>query len=395
MRQTIANRLRRRYIAICLFILVGVLGLQLSTSTLVFAAEPTATLTPIPIFLTPTPAIHSDYWPTEDWRTSSPEDQQMDSQLLTQMLQAVTDNKINLHSLIVIRHGYIVSETYFPPYTIKRKHEVYSVTKSFTSTLVGIAIDRGFIDSLDHPVLDFFPDKTFENVDARKKAMTLRDLVTMQSGLDWNEEKEMGINTSDDWVAYTLNTPMRAEPGTESYYCTGCAHVVSAIIQKATKTTKRDFADKVLFKPLGISDILWKVDPDGIPSGGTGLRLEPRDMAKLGYLFLHNGEWDGQTIVSADWVKNATTTQAGANVDMATGVKLDYGYMWWTFPRLKAYLALGFDGQLIFNIPDLDLEVVMNASTGTRIYQDTFGLIEKYIVPAVKDMPADFLTASS
>ncbi len=385
MPHTIVNQ-PRRFLFTCILaaITACVLGLQLATASFTLAAEATPS---------PAPTIHGDYWPTDDWRTSSPEDQQMDSQLLTQLVNAAKEPGIGLHSVLVIRNGYIVSETYFAPHTATRKHEMYSVTKSVISTLVGIAIDQGYIDSLDHLVLDFFLNKTFENVDDRKKAMTLRDLVTMQSGLDWNESLENGISVSKDWVTYVLNIPMRTAPGTESYYCTGCSHVVSAIIQQATHMNTLDFAKKVLFEPLGIKDILWKRGSENIPVGGTGLRLRTRDMAKFGYLFLHNGKWDDQPIVSADWVQQATTTQAKANVDMATGVNLDYGFMWWTFPRLKAYLALGFDGQIIFIIPELDLEVVMNASTGTRGYEDIFALIETYIVPAVQDAPSDFLSS--
>ncbi len=339
-------------------------------------------------------ALRTDYWPTDQWETATPEEHQMDGQLLADMLTTVSSTPANfLHSVLVIRHGYIVSEAYYPPYTIARKHEIYSVTKSVVSTLAGIAVDQGYISSLDQPVLSFFPDRTFENVDERKQAMTLRHLITMQSGLDWGEAKENEINGTQDWVAFVMNTPMRAEPGTEFYYCTGCSHVVSAIIQQATGTTTRDFADQVLFAPLGISDILWKIDPLDISTGGTGLRLRPRDMAKIGYLFLHNGEWDGQTIISPEWVQAATSTQVEADVPMATGVELDYGYMWWTFPRLKAYLALGYDGQIIVNVPELDLEVVMTASVGAAGYDAIFNLIETYIIPAVQDLPEGFLSS--
>src|SRR5207237_1016485 len=150
----------------------------------------------------------------------------------------------------------------------------------------------------------------------------------------------------------------------------------------------------VLFDPLGISKILWAIDPDRIPVGGMGLNLSPRDTAKLGYLFLHNGMCDNESIVFADWFQNASAIHVKTGVVVGTGVALDYGLMWWDYPRLKAYAALGYDGQTIFNIPDLDLEVVTTAATVNHDHDDIFSLIEKYIVPAVKDMPADFLTAS-
>lgn len=372
-RHTTINQPRPSLIT-CLFIAITgcILGLQISLSS---AAEATPT---------PTPAIHNDYWPTEDWRTSSPEDQQMDSQKLTEMLDTVKEKNINLHSLLVIRHGTIVSETYFLNHPSDEKHDLFSVTKSVVSTLVGIAIDQGYIDSLDHPVLDYFPDKTFENVDDRKKDMTLRDLMTMQTGLAWDESMIFQMNRTKDWVSYVLSLPMIFKPGTHFNYCTGCSHVVSAIIQKATGMSTREFAEKVLFQPLGITDINWRLDPEKIPVGGTDLQMSARDMAKLGYLFLHNGEWDGQTIVAPKWVENAITTQ------VKTDSGLGYGLMWWIDPSLKAYTALGYNGQTVFVIPDLDLIVVTTAATIDHGHNDIFALIEKYIVPAVQDAPSDF-----
>jgi CubicO group peptidase (beta-lactamase class C family) len=376
------TQLHRRYpVGLLLALILLVLSLPTFSASFVLGAEVTAT---------PTPAVNGDYWPTTDWRTSSPEDQQMDSQKLAQMLDTVRDEKINLHSLLIIRHGYIVNETYFPPYAADRKHELYSVTKSYVSTLVGIAIDQGYIDSLDHRVLDYFPDKTFKNVDDRKKAMTVGDLVTMRAGLDWDESSSLNpLFRASDWVTYMLDLPMKDQPGTTFNYCTGCSHILSAVLEKATNSKLADFADKVLFKPLGISDIFWQNAPEGTPVGGFGLRLVSRDMAKLGYLFLHNGQWDGQTIVSADWVQKASTMEA------KTGGDLDYGYMWWIDPHLKAYTALGYDGQTVFVIPDLDLMIVTTAAIAEHNHDSIFDLIENEIVPAVKDLPKDFISTNS
>ncbi len=355
-----------------ILIIVGVLSLSFTLSV-------SADSTP-----TPSPAIRADYWPTDAWRTSSPEDQQMDSQQLAAMLDDVQQQTINLHSLLVIRHGYIVSETYFLRHPADELHDLFSVTKSFVSTLTGIAIDQGYIDTLDHPVLDFFPDKTFQNVDDRKRAMTLRDLITMQTGLDWTESMLFTMERSPDWVSYVLSLPMIFKPGTHFNYCTGCSHIVSAIIQKTTGMSTREFAETTLFKPLGIADFNWRLDPQTIPMGGTDLQMSARDMAKLGYLFLHNGQWDGQTIVSSEWVDNATSTQ------VKTDSGLGYGLMWWTYPGLKAYAALGYNGQTVFVIPELDLIVVTTAATLDHGHNDIFALIEKYIVPAVQDAPPDF-----
>lgn len=325
------------------------------------------------------PAIADDYWPTHGWRTSSPEEQGMDSQKLARMLDAIREQKVNLYSFLVIRHGYIVSETYFGSTRQDTKREIYSCTKSFIATLMGIAIDKGYIHDVNQRVQGFFPGQVFDNPDARKDRMTLDDLLTMRSGLDWHEDDATirKLYTSRDWVKVVMDEPMKDAPGSQFTYCTGCSHVLSAIIQRATGMNAKAFAEKHLFQPLGISDIYWMTDPSGIASGGWGIQMAPRDMAKLGYLYLHHGNWDSQQIVSADWVKTATQRHTGTD----TGL-LDYGYQWWLYPSLDAYTALGLEGQTIFVIPKLDLIVVTTASL--EKHDPIFALIEQYVVPAVQ-----------
>ena len=176
------------------------------------------------------------YWPTAGWRISSPETQGMDPQKLARLLLAVRQQELNLHSLLIIRNGSIVSETYFPPYTAETNHEVYSVTKSVVATLIGIAIDKRFIDRVKEPVADFFGGVTFQHPDAGKDAMTLEDLLTMRSGLDWQEEDATfgHMYQSDDWVRFMLDMLMREPPGQQFRYCSGCSHLLSAIIQRRT-----------------------------------------------------------------------------------------------------------------------------------------------------------------
>lgn len=316
------------------------------------------------------------YWPTQDWRTSTPETQGMDAQKLNSLLEAITQQKLNLHSLLVIRNGYIVSENYFQAYNASTKHVQFSCTKSFIATLVGITHDRGMLD-ITRPVLDFFPERKIAHRDARKEAITVEDLLTMRSGLDWHEGDPIyrAMYQSRDWVDFVLNMPMAAQPGEQFNYCSGCSHVLSAIIQQTTGQNTQDFAQAVLFDPLGISNLSWERDRQGIPIGGWGLQITPRDMAKLGYLYLHQGMWDGQQIVSTDWL--ATATQQHTTTDG----KLGYGYQWWTYPLFGAYSALGRAGQTIFVIPDLNLVIVTTADLGG--HDEIFKLIEQYIVPAV------------
>jgi CubicO group peptidase (beta-lactamase class C family) len=325
--------------------------------------------------------IKADYWPSNGWKTSRPEDQQMDSQKLAQMVEAAGQPLMNIHSILVIRHGYLVSETYFTPYKAETQHELQSITKSFMATLVGIAIDKGYINSVSYRVLDFFPGRTFKNQDSRKAAMTLEDLLTMRSGLDWDESLIQQIVYQSDWVQSTLDLPMKSQPGTEFNYCTMCTHVVSAILKQATGMSALDFAKKELLGPLGITNYTWPADPQNISYGGFGLKLTPRDMAKLGFLYLNQGVWDGKQIVSSAWVKSVTQM----HVNAGTRQGLNYGYQWWIYPRFGAYAALGYDGQTVFVVPDLDLVIVATAQTVGHEHDEIFNLIDNYIIPAVRE----------
>jgi CubicO group peptidase (beta-lactamase class C family) len=314
----------------------------------------------------------------QEWKTSTPAEQGMDASQLTQALQDVKTQALALNSLLVIRNGFIVSETYYPPTDQDTRHELYSVTKSFTSTLIGIAIDKGFIDNIHHPVLTYFPQMAIKNEDDLKKAMTLEHLLTMSAGLDWQEGDPIytAMVESGNWTTFVLNTPMRSHPGSEFNYCSGCSHVLSAVVQKTAGADNPAFANQNLFGPLGIQNYRWDTDSTGVPVGGWGLQLTPRDMARLGYLFLHQGRWNGQTIVSSAWVKAATQGHIKADA------QLDYGYQWWINPSLGTYSARGRYGQTIYVAPRLNLIVVITAHVDDDgpIYE----LIENEIMPAVK-----------
>jgi CubicO group peptidase (beta-lactamase class C family) len=336
---------------------------------------PTPTATPIP----PTSTSNDIYWPTESWRTSTPEEQGMDSQKLTEMLAVIQERDMNIHGFLVIRNGYIVSETYFKSYKQDTKHDMQSVGRSFTSTLVGIAIDKGYIDGVDHRIIDFFPERTIANLDQQKQDMTLEDVLTMRSGLEGLEGDPyyQAMQESDDWVQFLLDRPVTSPPGTKWEYCSGCSHLLTAIIHETTDTNPRDFAEQTLFKPLGILDVAWMTDPAGVPYGAGGFRLTPRDMAKLGYLYLQDGQWDGQQIVSSEWVKIATQRHADVDVDTHFG----YGYHWFTVTSMEGYAAIGNGGQIVLVIPKSDLLIVTTAATQESIFE----LIEQYVLPAVQD----------
>ncbi|MFN8595795.1 MAG: serine hydrolase [Anaerolineae bacterium] len=372
-----------------LFCLVVVLLAGCGSPASTAPAQPTPTLTALPIAPSTTPlatlahltltAAPRAEWPTAAWQTSSPEAQGLNSQQLVEALKAIDQRHLNLHSLLIIRNGYLISENYFGTYTVDKRHQLYSVTKSFVATLIGIASDKGTLTGTDQHIVDFFPKYKFDHLNEQKRAMTLDDTLTMRTGLDWAEGDPAyrDLFLSSDWVKFMLDKPMVTAPGTQFNYCSGCSHLLSAIVQQTTKMDPHDFADQVLFKPLGISDVKWDTDTSGTPIGGWGLWLTPRDMAKLGYLYLRHGEWDGQQIVSARWVENATRTHTATDSD------LGYGYQWWTSPSLAAFMALGRYGQMICVVPELDLIIVTTAEMDN--HDPIFELIQQYIVPAVQD----------
>ena len=213
------------------------------------------------------------YWPSDEWRTSTPEEQGMDSEILASMLQQVEDQHLNLHSLLIVRNGYLVTEAYFHPYTQNQPQFLASVTKSVISTLVGIAIQQGYINNVNQTLVSFFQDRTIANQDARKKAITLKDLLTLTAGLTCNVSPLSGMEQSDDWVQFMLDAPMAEQPGTKFNYCGGAVHLLSAILQKTTGMSTREFANRFLFEPIGIASVpemRWQIDPQGIAIGPVG-----------------------------------------------------------------------------------------------------------------------------
>jgi CubicO group peptidase (beta-lactamase class C family) len=322
-------------------------------------------------------------WPTKDWISSTPAEQDMDPAILDQMLAHIDETHLNLHSLLVIRHGAIVLEKYYPGHDRGEKHVQYSVTKSFTSTLYGIAVDQGKLKGVDFQVKDFFPLEPYENPDPRKESMTMEDMLTMSTGLDWVEGDPAysRLYMSGDWVKFMMSLPQTAQPGETFNYCSGCSHVILRVVEKAVGKDVVDFAKASLFQPLGIRDTTWERNPEGEAIGGWGLNLTARDMAKLGYLYLHGGEWNGKQVVSRAWVEKATTK----HID--TDGRLGYGYQWWIYPTHNAFAALGRDGQTIFVIPDLDIIVVTTAQIAG--HDPVFTLIDNYIIPAASEKPGD------
>ena len=322
----------------------------------------------------PTPTLD----PNWDWPVSAPDRQGMDPALLAELPQAAVREFPALHSLLVIRNGAIVSENYFLGHTASTRHTVYSITKSVDSALIGIAMQQGYIQSVDQPVLDFFPGRGFDNMDDRKASITLRHVLTMTSGLGWidGDPYWAQISSSPDWLAYMLGLPMATDPGKQFNYCSGCSHILSWIIYATTGSTPQEYADRYLFGPLGIRGEVWEADAQGVSIGGWGLHLTSRDLARLGQLYLDRGRWQGQQVVPADWVAESTKPLVPASNN------LDYGYQWWFNQSLNGFAALGADGQMIFVHPQTNLVVVM--TSGSSDHTAEFELIRQYILAAVE-----------
>jgi len=281
----------------------------------------------------------------------------------------------NIHSIIMIYRDHVIMEEYFRGWTRHMQHVCNSVTKSFLSCLIGIAVEQDLIAGVNEKMLGFFPEYgDISNPDERKQSITLEHLLTMTAGFDMDEQTSMYEST--DWIEYMLDLPMKYEPGTAFEYNSGCSHILSGVLEKTTGKTAEAFAGETLFNPLGITHWQWDADPNGVSTGGWGLSLHPVNMAMFGYLFLQQGSWNGKQIVSADWVDVSTSVHTVVmNLHEMIDGKLDYGYHWWRFgdafldeywggtaPRENdIFYADGYGGQLLYIVPHLQAVVCITA----------------------------------
>jgi CubicO group peptidase (beta-lactamase class C family) len=308
------------------------------------------------------------YWPTTAWRTASPASQGMDGKRLDAMLAEIGATKLPIDSVTVVRHGYVVLDAEFgrfasrslgEPYAADHRHELQSATKSVTSMLLGIALREKAATgvTVKTPLLRLAAAVHYvpKHTDARKRAMTLEDLLTMQSGLAWKESgyayeagsgnDVMAMLATNDWTKYVIDRPMAALPGTTFAYDSGTSHLISAAVTVLTHRPAAELAAKRLFAPLGIDDYKWPLAPEGTSTGGFGLQLQPRDLAKLGFLYLHNGRWASRQIVPAAWIEQSTT-------DHVANPMYEYGYLWW-LDRADGYAYMaGLYGQLAAVAPE-------------------------------------------
>ncbi len=320
-------------------------------------------------------------------RRSTPEAQGVPSAAVLDFLQAVDQTITHLHSFMLVRHGAVIAEGWWNPYAPDLPHMLFSLSKSFASTAVGLAVDEGRL-TLDDKVVSFFPDDLPSQVSEYLAAMRVRDLLSMSSGHHEDTTPSLWQRADGNWAAAFLAQPVTHEPGTYFVYNSGATYMLSAIVQKLTGQTLVDYLTPRLFQPLGIEHPTWESCPRGINSGGWGLNITTEDIARFGQMYLQKGEWLGRQIVSAAWVEEATRAHSdnsrNENPDWAQG----YGYQFWRC-RHNAYRGDGAFGQYCIVMPEQN--AVLAITSGVANMQAVLDLVWQHLLPAfgAEPLPAD------
>jgi CubicO group peptidase (beta-lactamase class C family) len=356
-----------------------------------------------------------DYWPTAGWRTAAPAEQGMDPAVVGELDAKVSGSYPQVRSLLIVRHGYLVYERYWHGLDASDGHDSFSVTKSITSALVGIARKDRHLRGLEQTVGELLADHLPGNADPRLRRVTIRQLLTMTAGLAGDDASQGGDNQawtgmlqSHNWLRHILSQRLVSKPGTEFAYSSASSHLLSAIVAETTGQSTLAYARTKLFGPLGIradsalvqpirtwppspallgayaqAPVAWATDPQGYQVGFSWLKLPARDLAKFGYLYLNGGRWDGTQVVPADYVGASTQSQSKPPPSVPAD---GYGYQWWTttVASHRSFFAAGFAGQLIQVIPDLDLVVVLTSNIDQE-RNDAENLVGETIVPAIAD----------
>jgi CubicO group peptidase (beta-lactamase class C family) len=335
------------------------------------------------------------YWPTPDWVSTSPESAGLNPEKVLKLEPLIRSQYQNIYGIVVIKKGLIVFEKYFHGFTAKDTHHVASVTKSVISALVGIAIEKGFIESIDQSVLDYFPEYTPDPSHILVRQVSLRHLLTMtapflwHTGINGNEPLDR-LRRQKKWVPYILSLLGRSGQLGSFQYCTAGIHLLSAILTRTTHQCAREFANENLFRPIGMREIPdypmqsfgpedyfgeklsgWVADPDGNTVGGWGLTLTPRDMARFGYLYINHGRWGGLQVIPETWIRASIEKNSHS-----------YGYLWWLKEEMGvfAFSAMGSGGNTIYCIPDKDLVVAIASGIIARP-RDRWPLIVENLLP--------------
>ena len=315
-----------------------------------------------------------DYWPTQEWRYSLPEEQGLSASVFEKMEKYIGDTLWSTESMLIVRHGYVVFEKYYKS-TSEELRSLKSVTKSFISALLGIAIEKGLVQSTDQKMIEFFPDYNERNdINSTVREVSLHHLLTMSAPLSFFPSPKS--------LELLFKSHLDGRLKVNFNYNNSCAEMISIILTSVSKLTAANFADKYLFKPIGIETYSW-LESNGISSGGIGLSLRTIDMARFGYLYLNKGSWDGKQLIPETWIDLSTKNQISG---LIAGEYADsYGYYWWLDEAngYKFYFALGLPGaKIIAVIPELDIVIVTTSSS--NVYPGFYSLVKDYLIPAVK-----------
>lgn len=298
----------------------------------------------------------------DGWQISTPEAEGFDAAKLQKAYKLVfsEDEYHTAYSLLVIRNGKLVAEGYtYDLEDIDRLNNIKSATKSVTSLLTGIALEEGYLRAVTQSISELIP--AYVAPGSAKADITLAHLLTMTSGLRWDNDEETAelmIDRPGDSLAFAVDQPLDFAPGAKFHYSDGQPHILGAILQEVTGKSLEQYADEKLFVPLGITDYLWEQHRDGVNYGAYGIYLRPRDLAKIGQLALNGGAWKGQQLVSPGWITEATQVHANQNEG-------PYGYYWWIRPDFGGFMAAGHGGQFAYVIPAKNLLIVMTANPYT------------------------------
>ena len=325
----------------------------------------------------------------KDLPRSSPEAQGISSAAIKRFMEAADEQVDAMHSLMLVRHGHVVTESWWAPYSEESPHQLFSLSKSFTSTAVGLAINEGRL-SLHDPILKFFPEAEPSDPSRHLRSMRVSDLLTMSTGHDSADLKAFSF-TEENLVESFLALPVAHKPGTHFLYNTPATYMCSAILQKLTGEPLLDYLKPRLFDPLGIDEAQWATSLDGVSLGGFGLKVKTSAIAKLGQLYLQKGTWQGKQLLPAEWVEAATARQASNGSHPNSDWEQGYGYQFWRC-RHGAYRGDGAFGQFCIVMPEQD--AVIAITSGTRNMGGVMDLVWKHLLPAMKPdaLPVDEAT---
>jgi len=335
------------------------------------------------------------YWPTSEWKTIENKEKEYNTKIFQPLEHEIKSKYKNLNGIMIVKNGYMAYERYFSNFTAEDSHHVASVTKSIISVLIGIAIAQGHIESKEQKVLDFFPEYKTSTTDFMKRKITIKHLLTMSVPYAWKTgargfEPLDRLRRQKNWIKYILDNMGKNGQLGDFNYSTAGVHLLSAIITRTTNKTACEFANQYLFAPIGMQTIPdremksfklddvfgknlkgWAKDPDGNSTGGWGITLTIRDMARFGFLYLNGGKWEEKQLIPQKWIEESLSENTK-----------DYGYLWWMRKDKEPYIyaALGSGGNAIYIIPEKDMVIAIASQIKVKS-NDPWELIDDFILP--------------